>query len=152
MTDDESAVVLDDEEIDELLGTGGVGVLALADESDPYAIPVSYGYDADQQALYLRLGFGDDSEKERYLERSDRAALVVTTEGVEGWASVVARGPLSEIPEATIDGTVVEAIRSIDIPFVTIYEDAPRELEYRLYRLDPDELTGRQEKPRVGVE
>mgnify|MGYP000011754020 CR=1 FL=1 len=152
MTDDESGVVLNDEEIDELLGTGGIGVLGLADESDPYAIPVSYGYDADDRVLYLRLGFADDSEKERYLARSDRAALVVTVEGMDGWASVVARGQLSTMPEASIDGTTVEAIRSVDIPFVTIYEEEPRELEYRLYRLTPDELTGRKEKPRVGIE
>ncbi|WP_144904014.1 pyridoxamine 5'-phosphate oxidase family protein [Halobellus captivus] len=152
MTDDDSGVVLERDAIDELLGTGGVGVLALADESDPYAVPVSYGYDADEGALYLRLGFGEDSEKERYLARSDRAALVVTVEDSKGWASVVARGPLSEVPEATIDGTVVEAIRSIDIPFVTIYEEPPRELDYQLYRLRPDELTGRREKPRVGIE
>ncbi|MFD1599299.1 pyridoxamine 5'-phosphate oxidase family protein [Halobellus rarus] len=152
MTDEESAVVLDREAIDELLGTGGVGVLALAEESDPYAIPVSYGYDADAGELYLRLGFGEESEKRRYLKRSDRAALVVTAEGDHGWESVVVRGPLSEIPEANIDGTVVEAIRSIDIPFFTIYEEAPRELEYQLYRLRPEEITGRREKPPVGIE
>ncbi|WP_049986228.1 pyridoxamine 5'-phosphate oxidase family protein [Halobellus rufus] len=152
MTDDESGVVLNDEEIDELLGTGGIAVLALADESDPFAIPVSYGYDADEGVLYLRLAFAEDSEKERYLARSDRAALVVTLERDQQWASVVARGTLSTMPEASIDGTVVEAIRSIDIPFVTIYEEEPRELDYRLYKLHPDELTGRREKPRVGIE
>jgi nitroimidazol reductase NimA-like FMN-containing flavoprotein (pyridoxamine 5'-phosphate oxidase superfamily) len=150
MTDQDSAVVMDREAIDELLGTGGVGVMALARESDPYAIPVSYGYDAGE--VYLRLGFGEESEKKRYLERSERAALVVTTEGDRGWESVVVRGPLSAIPEASIDGTVVEAIRSIDIPFFTIYEESPRELEYQLYRLRPDEVTGRREKPPVGIE
>ncbi|MGQ4554850.1 pyridoxamine 5'-phosphate oxidase family protein [Halobellus sp. GM3] len=150
MSEDESAVVMDRESIDELLGTGGVGVLALADGDDPYAIPVSYGYDAGD--VYLRLGFGEDSEKRRYLASSDRAALVVTAEGDRGWESVVVRGPLSEVPEASIDGTVVEAIRSIDIPFFTIYEEPPRELEYTLYRLDPDEVTGRREKPPVGIE
>ncbi|QCC46874.1 pyridoxamine 5'-phosphate oxidase family protein [Halobellus limi] len=152
MTDEESAVVMDRDEIDELLGTGGVGVLGLAEESDPYAIPVSYGYDADAGEVYLRLGFGEESEKERYLESSERAALVVTAEDDRGWASVVVRGPLAEIPEASIDGTVVEAIRSIDIPFFTIYEEAPRELEYQLYRLRPEEITGRREKPPVGIE
>lgn len=152
MADNESAVRLDSDAIDELLGTGGVGVLALADESDPYAIPVSYGYDGNEGVLYLRLGFGEDSEKKRYLDRSDRAALVVTVEGGDGWASVVARGPLSEVPEATIDGTVVEAIRSIDIPFVAITDESPRELDYKLYRLSPEELTGRREKPAVGIE
>ncbi|RLM57099.1 pyridoxamine 5'-phosphate oxidase family protein [Halobellus sp. Atlit-31R] len=150
MSEDESAVVLDREAIDELLGTGGVGVLALADEDDPYAIPVSYGY--DDGSVYLRMGFGTDSEKREYLASSDRAVLVVTVDGDRGWESVVVRGPLEEIPEASIDGTVMEAIRSIDIPFFTIYEEPPRELEYTLYRLRPEDLTGRREKPAAGIE
>lgn len=152
MNEDESAVVIDREEIDELLGTGGVGVLALAADDDPYAIPVSYGYDADVGDVYLRLGFGEESEKRSYLDSSARAALVVTVEANRGWVSVVVRGPLTEIPESNIDGTVVEAIRSIDIPFFTVYEEPPRELEYQLYRLHPDEITGRREKPPVGIE
>jgi len=152
MTEEESAVVMDREAIDELLGTGGVGVLALAEENDPYAVPVSYGYDAEVGDVYLRLGFGEESEKERYLASSERVALVVTAEGDRGWASVVVRGPLSEVPEASIDGTVVEAIRSIDIPFFTIYEEPAQDLEYQLYRLPPEEITGRREKPAVGIE
>lgn len=148
----ESAVVMDREAIDELLGTGGVGVLALADADEPYAIPVSYGYDADEGAVYLRLGFAEDSEKRRFVSRSDGVVLVVTAEGDAGWQSVVVRGPLAEVPEATIDGTVVESIRAIDIPFFTIYEEPARELEYELYRIDPEEITGRQEKPSVGIE
>jgi nitroimidazol reductase NimA-like FMN-containing flavoprotein (pyridoxamine 5'-phosphate oxidase superfamily) len=152
MNKDESAVVIDREEIDELLGAGGVGVLALAADDDPYAIPVSYGYDADIGDVYLRLGFDEDSEKRGYLDRSARGAFVVTVEEDRGWASVVVRGPLTEVPESSVDGTIVEAIRSIDIPFFTIYEEPPRELEYQLYRLHPDEITGRREKPPVGIE
>ena len=152
MADGESAVVMDRAAIDELLGTGGVGVLALADADEPYAIPVSYGYDADAGDVYLRLGFGDDSEKRQFVDSSDGAALVVAVEGDHGWESVVVRGPLTEVPEATVDGTVVESIRAIDIPFFTIYEEPPRELEYELYRLTPDEITGRREKPTTGIE
>lgn len=150
--EDQSAVVMDREAIDELLGTGGVGVLALADADEPYAIPVSYGYDADEDSVYLRLAFAEDSEKRRFVSRSEGAVLVVAVEGDSGWQSVVVRGPLTEVPEAVIDGTVVESIRAIDIPFFTIYEEPARELEYELYRIDPEEITGRQEKPSVGIE
>ncbi|MFB6090676.1 MAG: pyridoxamine 5'-phosphate oxidase family protein [Halobellus sp.] len=152
MTDDESAVAMDREAIDELLGTGGVGTLALADADEPYAIPVSYGYDADDGTVYLRLGFAADSEKRRFVSRSDGVVLVVTVEGDDGWGSVVVRGPLAEVPEAAIDGTVAESIRAIDIPFFTIYEEAARDLEYELYRLDPETITGRHETPSVGIE
>ncbi|WP_311172506.1 pyridoxamine 5'-phosphate oxidase family protein [Halobellus ordinarius] len=152
MPRDNESVVLDRTEIDELLGRGGVGVLALAGDNDPYAIPISYGYDAEAGDVYLRLGFGTDSEKREYVEQSERAVVVVTVEGDRGWQSVVVRGPLSEISEASIDGTIVEAIRSIDIPFFTITEEPVQELDYQLYRLQPDEVTGRREKPPAGIE
>jgi nitroimidazol reductase NimA-like FMN-containing flavoprotein (pyridoxamine 5'-phosphate oxidase superfamily) len=152
MSRDNESVVLDRAEIDELLGRGGVGVLALADDNDPYAVPISYGYEAEAGDVYLRLGFGTDSEKREYVEQSNRAVLVVTVEGDRGWQSVVVRGPLSEIPEASIDGTIVEAIRSIDIPFFTITEEPVQELDYHLYRLRPDKVTGRREKPPAGIE
>ncbi|MFB6252797.1 MAG: pyridoxamine 5'-phosphate oxidase family protein [Halobellus sp.] len=152
MSDDESAVVLNRSQIDDVLGTGGVGVLALADDNEPYAIPISYGYDADAGEVFLRLGFGEASEKRRFLDSSDGVALVVSNESDEGWVSVVVRGPLSDVPEASIDGAVVESIRTVDIPFFTVYDQPPRELEYDLYRLTPDEITGRREKPSVGIE
>ncbi|SDY41063.1 pyridoxamine 5'-phosphate oxidase family protein [Halobellus clavatus] len=152
MSDEESAVVLDRSAIDEVLGTGGVGVLALADDNEPYAIPISYGYDGDAGEVYLRLGFGEDSEKRRFLNSSDGVALVVSNESDEGWVSVVVRGPLTDVPEASIDGAVVDSIRAIDIPFFTVYDEDPRELAYDLYRLTPETITGRREKPSVGIE
>ncbi|WP_435183400.1 pyridoxamine 5'-phosphate oxidase family protein [Halobellus sp. EA9] len=152
MSDDDSAVAMDREAIDDLLGTGGVGVLALADADEPYAIPMSYGYDADERAVYLRFGYAEESEKRRFVSRSDGAALVVAVEGDDGWASVVVRGPLTEVPEAAIDGTIVESIRAIDIPYFTIYDEPARDLAYQLYRLDAEEVTGRREKPSIGIE
>ena len=133
-------------EIDELLGTGGVGVISFADGDEPYSIPVSYGYDADSEGIYVRFGFADESRKRRFVGEDKTASLVVTAEDRAGWRSVVARGPLSSVNEPRLDGQAAKSVREIDIPFVTIYDQHPRELEFELYRLAPTELSGRKER------
>lgn len=128
--------------VDEFLGNGGTGVLALANDDDAYAIPVSYGFDPTDRTFYLRLAFRPGSDKRQYLGPNRTVSLVVTEESEDGWRSVVARGPLRETGEAAIDATVVEAIRRVDIPLVDIFDRPPRDLEFELFRLAPDDLTG----------
>ena len=140
------AEAMDDDAVDEFLGTGGTGVLALANGDDSYAFPVSYGYDATDRAFYVRLAFHPDSEKRGYLGPSSLVSLVVSEEGEEGWQSVVARGHLRETGEAAIDSSVVEAIRRVDIPFFTVFDRPARELEFELFRLTPESLTGHRQR------
>jgi len=135
-----------DAEVDEFLGDGGTGVLALGHENDAYAVPISYGYDADDPAIYLRLAFAPESEKQPFVESGGLASLVVHGDGTAGWRSVVARGTLHEVTETALDSRVAEAIRRVDIPFVTIYDRPARELEFRIYRLSIETLTGRVEQ------
>jgi hypothetical protein len=137
---------MDDDAVDEFLGTGGTGVLALANDDDSYAFPVSYGFDAADRVFYLRLAFHPDSEKRGYIGPDSLASLVVSEEGAEGWQSVVARGHLRETGEASIDSSVVEAIRRVDIPFFTVFDRPARELEFELFRLTPASLTGHRQR------
>jgi nitroimidazol reductase NimA-like FMN-containing flavoprotein (pyridoxamine 5'-phosphate oxidase superfamily) len=137
---------LDDEEIDSLLGTGGVGVISFADGDEPYSIPVSYGYDSNAESLYVRFGFADDSEKRRFIDDGATASLVVMAESMDGWQSVVARGPLRKVTEMAVDSHAAESVRKINIPFVTIYDARASELEFELFRLEPDSITGRRER------
>jgi hypothetical protein len=148
----EQSVVMSHEEIVEFLGTGGTGVVAFAKDGDSYAIPISYGFDAEDEGLYLRLAFDSESEKREYVDATGDVSVVVHEQTDEGWKSVVARGRLSEVTEAALDSTVVEAMRTMDIPFVTIYDKPSAELDFEMYRLVPDELTGRREKTMRGVE
>ena len=141
----ERPVDLDREEIDTLLGDGGVGVIAFADEDEPYSIPVSYGYDGDAAGLYVRLGFAPESEKRRFVDEGRTASLVVTDETPAGWQSVVAKGPLSEVTEMAIDPEAAKSVHKVRIPFVTIYDREPSELEFELYRLEAETVTGRRE-------
>jgi len=139
------SVELDSEEIDQLLGDGGVGVISFADEDEPYSIPVSYGYDADADGLYVRLGFAPESEKRRFVDDGRTASLVVTEETPAGWQSVIAKGPLSEVTEMALDPEAAKSVHKVRIPFVTIYDREASELDFELYRLEAESITGRGE-------
>lgn len=136
---------MSDAEIETFLGNGGTGVLALAADDESYAIPISYGFDATDGTFYVRLAFHPDSEKRRFLGPNRTVSLVVSEERADGWRSVVARGRLRETGEAAIDSSVVEAIHRVDIPFFTILDRSARELDFELYRLRPETLTGHRQ-------
>lgn len=140
-----NAEPMDRREVDAFLGEEGTGVLALARDDESYAIPVSYGYDGDEETFYLRLAFHPDSQKREFLGPSRTVSLVVSAETDEGWRSVVARGRLRETGEAALDSSLVEAIRRIDIPFFTVFDRPARELDFELFQLVPDELTGQKQ-------
>lgn len=135
---------MDDTEIDALLGTGGAGVIAFANDDEPYAVPISYGYDADARAFYVRCAFAPESKKREFVDDGITASLVVSDD-TGGWRSVVVRGPLTEVSEPAIESGVSESIRKINVPYITIHETPPAEMEFELYRLDPETLTGRKE-------
>ncbi|WP_204960024.1 pyridoxamine 5'-phosphate oxidase family protein [Salinigranum salinum] len=136
---------MDEAEIDGFLGNEGTGTLAFAQEDESYAIPISYGFDATDGTFYFRLAFHPDSEKRAFLGPDSTVSFVVSEETDEGWRSVVARGHLRETGEAAIDSSVVEAIRRVNIPFFTVFDRPARDLDFQLFRLRPDELTGHKQ-------
>lgn len=140
------STALDDEEIDSLLGTGGVGVVSFANDDEPYSIPVSYGYDASEGCVYIRFGFAPESEKRAFIDDGVTASLVVMTDSMEGWQSVVARGPLRRVTGMVFNSHAAESVRKVNIPFVTTYDRRTSELEFEPYRLEPDTIIGRQER------
>jgi len=141
-----NANTLADEDIESLLGTGGVGVISLAEDDEPYSIPISYGYDSSARDIYVRFGFAPESDKRAFIDEGSTASLVVMAEAIDGWQSVVVRGPLREVTEMAIDSHAAESVRKINIPFVTIYDRRASELEFELYRIEPDSITGRRER------
>lgn len=143
---DHQSHAMDDSEIDTLLNNGGTGVISFADGDEPYAIPISYGYDSDSGSIYLRFGFAPDSQKRRFVDDGVTASLVVSDD-TGGWRSVVARGSLTSVSEPAIESGAAQSIRRMNIPYVTIHETPAAEMEFELYRLDPAELTGRKEQP-----
>jgi len=76
-----SEVEMSDAEVDALLSRHETGVLALARDETPYAIPISYGFDKESRTAFLRLVSTPDSEKREFLASDPQARIVVYEEG-----------------------------------------------------------------------
>lgn len=131
-------------ETDTLLARHETGVLSLARDDEPYAIPISYGYDADERQFYLRLVSTPESEKRRFLASEPATRLVVYEEDGDIYRSVVATGQLREIPREELTVEHVEQYSDAKRPLFEIWGQGKHDLDIALYRLDPDELQGRR--------
>jgi nitroimidazol reductase NimA-like FMN-containing flavoprotein (pyridoxamine 5'-phosphate oxidase superfamily) len=140
-------IQLGDDERDEFLGTGGTGVLSFSvgAEDPPHSVPVSYGYDATDEAFYFRLATGVDSEKG---DPADRAVSFVTYgQREDRWNSVVATGRLVPTTDEDVALETLQGLERVHIPFVEIFGTPPEAIDFEFYRLDPTSLTARTEQP-----
>jgi len=131
-------------ETDDLLASHETGVLSMAQDDEPYAIPISYGYDAEGRRFYMRLVSTPDSEKRRFLSSSPRVRLVVYDEADGRYRSAVAVGPLEEIEPAALTVEDIEQYGDTKRPLFEIWGESKRNLDIRLYQLAPTELSGRR--------
>lgn len=132
------------EETDSILGRHETGVLSLARESEPYAIPISYGYDTEVRRFYLRLVSTPESEKRRFLASSPHARLVVYEEDDPIYRSVVTIGTLNEVPRDELTVEHIEQYGEAKRPLFEIWGESRRDLDIQLYHLEPDEVSGRR--------
>ena len=144
---DERSVQMTDDERDEFLRHGGTGVISFETDAGepPYQLPVSYGFDVDSEAFYFRLSFVPDAEKEGVVEADAPASFVTYDHTESGWRSVVATGRLEEVTEAEVGTEAAEAMRTVEIPIVDVFDRHPREVTFRFFRLDADDVTSRKE-------
>ena len=134
------------EEIDEFLGRNETGVLSLANDSEPYAIPISYGYGVERRSFYVRLVSNPDSEKRAFLDSTPSARLVVydSSQDESTYWSVVATGTLEEIDPTSISVEEIQQYGQAKRPLFEIWGDEKANLDIQLYRLSPDALEGRR--------
>lgn len=144
MTDSQSSE-MDADERDAFLGTGGTGVISFSGqaESPPHSVPVSYGYDGDENTFYFRLAIGGDTGKGEPAGR--HATFVVYGQADDDWQSVVAKGQLEETTEEPIANESLQGLKQVHIPIVDVFDRPVKDVSFRFYRLAPEELTGRQE-------
>jgi len=140
----EQQTAMTDAETDALLGRRETGVLSLARDDEPYAVPISYGYDASERQFVMRLVSTSGGEKERFLTDSPRVRFVVYEEDGPTYRSVIANGRLELIPRSALTPTHVERFGAAKRPLFEMWEQSREDLEVRLYELDPDELSGRR--------
>lgn len=141
----DAQVDLSTAECTEFLGTGGTGVLALGTKNGdpPYAIPVSYGYDGQNEQLYFRLATGPDRGKGRV---TDRQATFVTFAVTKArWTSVIAKGVLEETTRSEIAVETLDGLERVFIPYIDMFGESLQDVEFTFVRLDPETLDGRTE-------
>lgn len=146
--EDVRSVRMSTEERNEFLGSGGTGVISFDTSGDgpPYTRPISYGYDAETGYFYFRLAVGpEDTGKKDIIDEDKDLSFVTYDQTDRGWRSVIATGRLEEITKSALDPAVAEAMRRVTIPLVDVYDSHPLSLEFRFFRLTPDEVTGQQE-------
>ncbi|MEF8840662.1 MAG: pyridoxamine 5'-phosphate oxidase family protein [Haloarculaceae archaeon] len=132
-------VGMDERELAEHLHGVEAGVLALADDGDAYAVPVSFRYDDGR--LLLRLTDDGDSEKLAFARATDSATFVAFgSDGNDSW-SVLARGPLVELDD---DETAALLEAPDAFGSVRVFDEAVTELEIRVFELEAEAITGRR--------
>lgn len=140
-----TTAAMTDAEIDAFLGSAGYGVLAFGSEG-PYAVPMSYGYDAARRELYLHMSSFEGSEKQTRLEESTAVSLVVTRyERPDRWRSVVVDGQLKRLSADEVrDRDVLSVFADSKLASVDVFSPEPSEISFEWYALTPTDITGRQ--------
>lgn len=130
-------------ETDAFLGSNETGVLSLARTDEPYAIPISYGYDPSARQFYLRLVSTPDSEKRGFLASDPDARLVVYRGDDDVYRSVIAIGTLARIDPGELTVDDVQQYGAAKRPLFEIWPEGTDELDIELYRLEPTTISGR---------
>ncbi|MEA5387352.1 pyridoxamine 5'-phosphate oxidase family protein [Haloarculaceae archaeon H-GB2-1] len=131
-------------EIDDVLSRHETGVLSLARSDDPYAIPISYGYDSEHRRFYMRLVSTPESEKREFLSSSPDCRLVVYEETEPVYQSVVAIGTLEQISTDELTADHIEQYGKAKRPLFEIWAEGKEELDVQLFKLDPESMSGRR--------
>ena len=139
----EQETEMTDAEIDDFLSRHETGVLSLARGDEPYAIPISYGYDDDKREFYMRLVSTPESEKRQFLESSPQARLVVYDETELSYRSIIATGSLESIDPAALTPEEIAQYGEAKRPLFELWADGKEDLRIELYRLEPATLNGR---------
>ncbi|WP_299233271.1 pyridoxamine 5'-phosphate oxidase family protein [Natronomonas sp.] len=131
------------EATDEFLGANETGVLSLARADEPYAIPVSYGYDPSARQFYMRLVSAENSDKRAFVASGRDARLVVYDGDGDAYRSVVATGELSRIDPEELTAADIRQYGEAKRPLFEVWPEGKGDLDIELYRLNPDTVSGR---------
>jgi nitroimidazol reductase NimA-like FMN-containing flavoprotein (pyridoxamine 5'-phosphate oxidase superfamily) len=137
---DYGMVRMDDEEIRALLSSHSIGVLGLPGDGAPCLRPMSYGYDADTDALYFLYILGSGSRKATLSDRADEARfLVYSAETQFNWRSALLTGHVDATAEDDMDAVADR----VTLPWQPdLFRRAGAEERTRLYRFEITDWTG----------
>jgi nitroimidazol reductase NimA-like FMN-containing flavoprotein (pyridoxamine 5'-phosphate oxidase superfamily) len=133
---------MDGPEIGSFLETQDTGVLSLARDDDGYGIPVAFSFDDDESDFYFRLGYGPDSQKRTFVQTAETVTFTVYDYTPEGWKSVVAEGGLETLTQTSLESSIEESVRGLEIPYFQVHAESSADLEHNVVRLNTMKLTG----------
>ena len=138
---------MDDADVDAVLESNGWGVLALADDDEPYSIPISFGYDGE--AVYFSfLRTGESSRKSAFIADGGVARLLVTVVRARfDWQSVAVTGPVASIDSHGDDWETLVDLLERNPWFSSAFEDAAEVEGIRGWRLTPTSVHGVEVRP-----
>jgi len=134
-----------------LLETSGHGVLSLANGDSAYGIPISFGYDSeDERFLFEFLNLGE-SKKQAFVSDAGEVTLTVYNfESSEVWESAIVTGTIHAVDAS---GIPERAVFSFALQGEDGAEDmrwaGAGDLERDWYELRPTETTGRHRGPLI---
>jgi nitroimidazol reductase NimA-like FMN-containing flavoprotein (pyridoxamine 5'-phosphate oxidase superfamily) len=137
---DYGMVRMDDDEVRALLSSHSIGVLGLPTDDAPCLRPMSYGYDDEEDALYLLYIVGSGSRKAELSDRAETARfLVYSAETQFNWRSALLTGHVDRVVESE-----AEAVEDrVHLPWQPdLFRRAGAEERTRLYRLAIADWTG----------
>lgn len=135
-------------EIEDVLIRQGIGILAMIDSEQPYAIPMSFGYEADQAVLPMQWGGGCESRKDRAIESNPNVCLTVYEQDTENepiWRSVLITGEIYEIPDEKEQRAYASLAANAQFsPDLGVWGIPFEDVDFRLFGLDTKNCTGRE--------
>jgi len=133
---------MDSRDIDRLLTDTGWGVLSLAEDDEPYSIPVSFGYDGEDVFLAL-IRDSPENTKFAFIDDGQRARLLVTDVGGRfDWQSIAVTGSARALSRDSDEWE--RAVETLDDNawFSIDFERAEGIEEITVWRLETDEIRG----------
>lgn len=131
-----------------MLTRRGIGVLAMVDEGQPYAIPMSFGYDAEEMMFPMQWGGGYQSRKNQAIDTNTNVCLTVYEQDNDEelvWRSAIITGELYEIPDDEMERAYASIAANAEFPSDTGVWGIPFEdVEFRMFGLSTKNCTGRE--------
>lgn len=133
------------DEIISLLKSKGHGVLSMGVDDHGYGIPMSYGYDEEQNRVVMEFVTSTGTKKGTFVEETEEATLTVYNYAdKDTWESVIVTGTIHPIDEEDVYDRYAAL-------FFSQADDAAGQLRWtesiggdrQWYELRPTELTGR---------
>jgi nitroimidazol reductase NimA-like FMN-containing flavoprotein (pyridoxamine 5'-phosphate oxidase superfamily) len=137
-----------------MLARRGIGVLAMVDDGQPYAIPMSFGYDADQMIFPMQWGGGYQSRKNQSIDSNPNVCLTVYEQDNDDkavWRSIVVTGELYDIPDDEKDQAYASLAANAEFPpDFGVWGIPFEDVEFRLFGLALENCTGREFAAKYG--